>query len=149
MTGCPILGLDDTYTDLCAWDCEHGYCPDTACTLEAAGTVCPTLSGAGTGTSTTAYLDVYCDYGTLPSDLKDPAQRWFDAQADGGWTAALANYTNYMKEYPNTEKQFTEIVADFFHAPSGRLCLDPTNTECDVTIPCDQVGGTGVNSPAG
>lgn len=148
-TGCPVLGLDSTYTGLCAFACEHGYCPDGACQMEPAGTSCTIVTIGTTSPDTDGYLDVSCDYGTLGSDLNDPAQRWIDAQADEAWADALQNYTDYMNEHPQTTFQFAEIIADFFHATSSRLCTDPTNTECDVTIACGQKGGLEVNSPAG
>ncbi|KAK0124725.1 hypothetical protein ONS96_008608 [Cadophora gregata f. sp. sojae] len=143
-TGCPVAGLSADYVPLCAFVCSHGYCPEGACTLQPAGTICPTAQP-----ETAGWRDVTCDVGTLPSDLEDPAQRWKDAQADAAWADALQNYRNYLKNNPGTKRQFIEIIADYFHGTSARRCSDPSDDVCNQIIQCGQKNGLGVNSPAG
>lgn len=69
--GYPQAGLDASYSGLCAFDCPHGFCPDTACSTVSAPLSTPTVSPflppaciGGTGEGNLAGLcDFACNLG--------------------------------------------------------------------------------------
>ncbi|GMF73076.1 unnamed protein product [Aspergillus oryzae] len=84
--GYPQAGLDASYSGLCAFDCPHGFCPDTACSTVSAPLSTPTVSPflppaciggtgedkvgeAGPGMDETVYgplCEFTCKYGYCP-----------------------------------------------------------------------------------
>ncbi|KAF5857071.1 hypothetical protein ETB97_006283 [Aspergillus alliaceus] len=72
--GYPRAGLDASYSGLCAFDCPHGFCPDTACSTVSAPLSTPTVSPflppaciGGTGEGNLAGLcDFACNLGFCP-----------------------------------------------------------------------------------
>jgi hypothetical protein len=40
----PVAGLDESYSGLCAYDCENGFCPPSVCTTVSAPLQTPTVS---------------------------------------------------------------------------------------------------------
>ncbi|KAH8649882.1 glycosyl hydrolase family 71-domain-containing protein, partial [Xylariales sp. PMI_506] len=72
--GYPVAGEDSSYSGLCAYDCELGYCPPTACTTTSAALTTPTVSDfennfchGGTGSGNLGGLCSFsCAYGFCP-----------------------------------------------------------------------------------
>lgn len=72
--GYPQAGLDASYRGLCAFDCPHGFCPDTACSTVSASLSTPTVSPflppaciGGTGEGNLSGLcDFACNLGFCP-----------------------------------------------------------------------------------
>ncbi|KAI2696272.1 CAZyme family CBM24 [Penicillium roqueforti] len=72
--GYPIAGEDASYSGLCAFNCNLGYCPSSACGTEQVPLVIPTVLDfappvciAGTGSGTlTGLCSFACNYGFCP-----------------------------------------------------------------------------------
>ena len=98
------------------------------------------------------WKEINCDATpALTSDSADEETRWNDADANDAWDAATAFYHRVKGDSGYRDMEFTEIIADFFHASPMRKCTDVDNTECSDIVNCGQGSSPNadVNSPAG
>lgn len=77
INGYPAAGLNDNYGGLCSFDCNLGYCPDTACATVSAPLTTPTVSPftppactGGEGSDPFPGLCSYaCNFGFCPRNI--------------------------------------------------------------------------------
>ncbi|ETS78505.1 hypothetical protein PFICI_10567 [Pestalotiopsis fici W106-1] len=134
-----LLITNDIVSDMCAFSCQHGYCPDNICKeyVVSGGIfiVDPPTCSAPVGDSEWECTTCETDHDKLNPQYY-PDEQWKSSGAADSLKDFVTWYTANRESLGASRDVLTMALASFFDYSANVNCADDTNSACTGSVAC-------------